>query len=316
MKKLWKKISSAACSAVLCAGLAGGTAFAAEAPDGMAAYREAIAAPVATDTRVIHESLMFFGPSAELDLDFNMHSPSPDKMRVKGVVALYFSDKNGDPQEFSVPFYLDQAAEHLALYFKLQDKWEKYEAPLLASNLTDTLLTPTAEQVKEQLSYVKSVKLLKETDTQRTMLVQVDGKKLYKYLKAQEAKTNPPVSKEEQKAIATGFEYLDQALQASQIQYTWTVDKRDWQTDTLAINFTDLLQKLVSTALNDPKANLAKEVREVLENVAFYGELRSYTTALNPQNINSIEIPEEVLAAEPFTLPAPETTPETNEAAQ
>ena len=93
------------------------------------------------------------------------------------------------------------------------------------------------------------------------------------------------------------FQYLDQGLRNSDIWYTWTIDKNDWQTITLSLNISDLTQKTAQAALDDKSQQWDYTTRALIEMLAYYSDIKSYTVFFNPDAKKSIDIPAEVLNA-------------------
>ena len=99
--------------------------------------------------------------------------------------------------------------------------------------------------------------------------------------------------------------YIDMALRNGDMWYMWTVDKTDWHTVVLQYNFSSFLQGIARAALTDPKQNWSDDRRRMLERVAFYSELRSYTMyPADPAAKKKLEIPKNVLKAKDISLTA------------
>ena len=96
----------------------------------------------------------------------------------------------------------------------------------------------------------------------------------------------------------TVLSYFDTAIRKSDIWYMWTIDKRDWHTVAMQFNFSGILQELARAALNDPNQVWSDEISNILETVAYYSEVRSYTTyPADPAAKKKLEIPKKVLKA-------------------
>ena len=107
------------------------------------------------------------------------------------------------------------------------------------------------------------------------------------------------------------MKYLKQGLQHTDVWCTWTVEKKDCQTITFSINLSGVLQESAKAALDDPKADFSPQVQSLLESLAYYSELKAYTTYFNPEKASAIELPKEAKNAVPVgdILPAPAGEP-------
>ena len=63
------------------------------------------------------------------------------------------------------------------------------------------------------------------------------------------------------------------------------------------INLSGIVQETAKAALNDPDANFDELTLEMLKDMAYYSELRAYTTYLNPEIKSTIELPKELKKA-------------------
>ena len=92
--------------------------------------------------------------------------------------------------------------------------------------------------------------------------------------------------------------YLDTAFRKADIWYMWTIDKRDWHTVQMQYNFSGVLQELARAALDDPNQQWPDQVSNLLETIAFYSEVRAYTTyPADPAAKKRFVIPSKVLKA-------------------
>ena len=176
MKKWMKFGGRVVAGALLCGSMMFGTAAAEQAPamDGMEAFREAISMTTKQDRRVFRQDLLFFAPSVRADLDL-IGQTLAHKLRIAGNLSLLVIDDQANTADLKIPFYLDQQKKSMTLYFKPDKKWYKFQTPTLAASAIDELATPDEQEADEILSTVKEVTVLRETDSQRTMLVMLNS---------------------------------------------------------------------------------------------------------------------------------------------
>ena len=129
------------------------------------------------------------------------------------------------------------------------------------------------------------------------MLVKLDGDKIADEIKLQ-AENDPELTPEEKVVQERLLGYLYSGLRNSEVWYTVTVNKQNWQTVAMSLNLTGLVQAVAQAVLNDPTQNLGDFEREILETVAFFSETKAYTTFLNQDAAQKLEIPKKALKAE------------------
>ncbi len=296
----WMKLGGRVLTgALLCGSMMFGTAGAEEAPavDGMEAFREAISAPAQQDKRIFRQDLQFFIPAVRADLGMTGYTKGHN-LRVSGDFEMVFIGDDGNTVDTAMPFYLDQRKKEMTLYFKPGKKWYKFQTPTLAAAAADGIATPDEQDVAAILSSVKAVTVLRETDTQRTMLVQLDNEKLADLI-AQYGTQNPPdKGTADDVAWQNSFMgYLEQGMRRANLWYTWTVDKTNWHTITMSYNLSSLLQETAKVALEQPH-EWPKEVENLVERVAYYSDMRTYTIFLSDKAKKRVELPEEAKSAE------------------
>lgn len=269
----------------------GGKVSAADA-EALEVFRETLYETAKVDNRVFRQEVYFVMPSAASELEF-FGGIDKDKFSMAGEFSFWMTADNGDTSEFNVPFYLAQQGDEMTLYFQTDKKWKKMTAPVSAAQFADAIATPTPDELEKQIDAVKGVTVLSENDNTRTLLVTLDSNKIaddLKILSDTDANTANPMAN-------TFASYLDTGLRNANIWYTWTVNKNTWQTVTLSANFSSILQSIAQTALNDNGQQIPEPFRELLENIAFYSELRAYTTYLNDDARARLVIPKKVLKA-------------------
>ncbi len=295
--KFLQRMKHPVCAAVLCGTLLFGGAAEAE-QTGMDAFKEAMTMNMEQDNRIFREQIVFFLPDVNADIDFQAVAHNKKDVRMEGNFSFVMTNEKGNTVTTAVPFYLDQSGTDMLLYFKTGKEWQKFKAPLISASAVDALGTPTEVDIQNLISLVKSAEVLKDTDSQRTMLLHLDQNAFT--LELEKFYTNDTEGKqtEEDKAFQEIVsKYLKQGIQNSDVWCTWTVDKKDWQTITLAVNLSSLIQETAKAVLNDSSVTLDPFSQHLLESLAYYSELKAYTTYLNPDTKSRIDIPKEVLKA-------------------
>ena len=159
------------------------------------------------------------------------------------------------------------------------------------------IATPDEKDVDDIISSVKSVTVLRETDTQRTMLVQLNNEKLADLI-ASYGKNNPPDkgTADDAEMHNTFMACLEQGMRRANVWYTWTVDKSTWQTITMSYNLSSLLQETARVGL-ERHPEMPQDVAALLETIAYYSDLKTYTTFLNAKAVQKLDLPEEAKEA-------------------
>lgn len=285
-------------AAVLCMTLfIGGTAQADEA--GMKAFREAMQSMTQEDTRVFYQDILFFVPTFQSELEL-IGAVEGDEFKSSGEFNVWATSETGKSTELSVPFYMNQKGKDMKIYFQLDKKWYQFRSPSIAAVVTDSVATPNQEELEVMIDETADATILRETDTQLTMLVNLDGNKIADNIKKQ-AEENPADngSYEDKARQDKFFQYLDPALRNSELWYTWTVSKIDGKTMTLAIHLSGLAQEFARAALNDPDQVWDDSLKNIFETLAYYSDVKAYTTFLNSDARKKLEIPKNVLKAKP-----------------
>ena len=220
-----------------------------------------------------------------------------DTFKSTGEFTLWIYDDTGSVTEKVIPYYMIQNGTDMDIYFKADKQWEKFTTPSLAAAITDFIATPNEQEIEEIIADTKEVTILQENDYRRIMLVKVDGDRLADSLKTK-AEENPADADNPLQDTVTN--YFDTALRNAGVWYMWTIDKRDWHTVAMQFNLSGIIQELARAALNDPNQQWTDEVSNLLETVAYYSEIRAYTTyPADPAAKKKFDIPKNVLKAKP-----------------
>ena len=270
--------------------------------DGMAMFREILEKDSDPSDRIFRQDTFFLAMPFIGELDFLGMVDKGDVFKAKGDLNYWIYNDDGTVTEKMIPFYLVQDKDNLTLYFKQDKVWEKVVAPTLAAKIADTVATPTGDEIQKMLDGTKGVTVLQDDANRRTLLIEIDGNKIADEFKAAATENDDPANAE---PVDTAVQYIDTALRNGDMWYMWTVDKSDWHTVMLQYNFSSFLQGIARAALNDPKQVWPDEIRQILERVAFYSELRSYTLyPADPSAKKQFELPKEVLKAKDASLTA------------
>lgn len=270
--------------------------------EGMAMFREILEKDSDPSDRIFRQDTFFLAMPFIGELDFLGMVDKGDVFKAAGDFSYWIYNDDGSVTEKMVPFYLVQDKDNLMFYFKQDKKWEKFVAPTLAAKIADMIATPTGDEIQKMIDGTKGVTVLQDDGKRRTLLIEIDGKKLADEFQATAEQDNDAANVE---VVDTASRYIDTALRNGDMWYMWTVDKSDWHTVVLQYNFSSFLQGVARAALNDPRQTLSDEMRQILERVAFYSELRSYTMyPADPAAKKKFEIPKEVLKAKDIALTA------------
>ena len=269
----------------------------ASAASGMDIFIETLGKTAASDDRVFNQDIYFVVPSAVSELDI-IGCIENGKLRMTGNFGFWTTDDNGVPTDFEVPFYIVQTNDNVTIYFQQDKKWKKMTSPIPLDEITAAFANNTYADFERQVNRVKEVVVLRETETQRTLLVKFDGNKLADELLAgmkADAQKDPMNSKI--------FSYVDSGIRNADVWYTWTVNKNTWQTVAVSANLSGLVQSIAQTVLNDTEQPLPAVFADMLEPFAYYSELRVYTTYLSDEAKSRLVLPKEVLKAKEVKSP-------------
>ena len=290
------------CAAVLllCAALFPAKTFAADDPnsEGMQAFREALVSESDSPERIFRQDIYFASPFVMCELDI-FGAVEGNAFKCTGEVAVWSYGDDGSENEKIIPYYMVQDGKDMTIYFKSDKQWQKFTAPSLAAAVTDFVTTPTEAEIEEMIADTKSVDILQDNEYRRTMLVRLDGDRMAESLKNKSDENPADKGTANDGALQDTFVgYLDTAMRKADVWYMWTIDKRDWHTVQMQYNFSGILQELARAALDDPNQSWPDEVSNLLETIAYYSEVRAYTTyPADPKARKKLEIPKNVLKA-------------------
>lgn len=288
--------------------LIGGKASAAEVnQEAVNMLRETLLQVPERNDKVFHQDVYFVMPGFTSELDFRTITEN-GIYKVKGLFDLFMVDDEGNEERVAYPFYITEDKTNYVLYFQSDKKWNKITAPVTVSNVMDVVeVKSTPEEVDEVMKFVKDASILQDNDRQRILLVKFDSEKIANSLSKFTDELKDEISKEASEknpmndAIYNDvMDCLTTGIKNADVWFTWTVDKTTWKTKTASFNFSGLSQSIALAALSYPMINSNENIRELFETIAYYSEIKGYTTFLNPSTKEKIEIPKEVLKAKEF----------------
>ncbi len=258
--------------------------------EGVKAYREALSSYSEESESIFRQDILFTSPLMQGELDI-LCTTENDMFKATGDFSLWIYNDDGTITENIIPYYMEQNGKDMTIYFKSGKQWQKFVTPSLAASIMDMVATPTSEEVEELIADTKDVTILRENENRRTMLITLDGNRMADSLKAK-SDENPDANQEDT------VNYLDTALRNANVWYMWTIDKRDWRTITMQYHLSGIVQELARAALNDPNKQWPDEFSQLLETIAYYSEIRAYTTyPTDPKAKKQFQIPKNVLKA-------------------
>lgn len=263
----------------------------------MKIFRDSMYDTINDNQKIFRNFMLFIVPGFQSELDFMGHVNN-QTFDFEGSFGVWISADNGRVTPLELPFYVHNNEKTLNIYYKsLEDnQWKKYAVPSLAGSLADAVLTPTKKEIDEEISRVKSVSILHENDSRRTLLVTLDGKKLADEFKLH-AEKNPADkgTAEDAELQADIVDYIYNALRKADIWYVWTIDKKNHRTKSLNLDLSNVIREAAKSALNDSTQKYPDFFNEILETLAFYSECKIYATVLDPSVQSSLTIPQEVI---------------------
>ena len=282
---------------IFCLTFTATSAFAASNKDsqGIRAFRNSVYETMNDSQKIFHQYIRFGVPDFKGELDFN-GKVDGHTLNLAGALDFSIISAAGENVPINMPFYIAQNENSLDIYYKIDDKWSKYAAPSVAAELTDIITSPTKQEIDKEISMIKSVKILHETDSLRTLLVTIDGKKLADELKFISDKNPADKGTQGDEIIHNEFLfYIDAAFRKNDISYVWTIDKKNHQSKAISVDLSNLIRDIALSVLNDPHQNFGDAADSILETLAFYSDLKLYTTFLDNKALSTLTIPQNVI---------------------
>ena len=302
MKKIFNLVTRLSLALLLIAVIFPAKSFAADNPEseGIKAFRQALKSDSDAMDRIFRQDIFFASPFVMSELDI-YGTVNGTEFRSTGDLSIWVYKDDGSEDETIIPYYLVQNEKDMTIYFKPDKQWQKFTTPSIAAAITDIVATPNDAEIEEIIAGTKEVTILQDNKYRRTMLVTLNGDYVADSLKKLSAENPADKGTAEDSAMQETFlKYMDTALRKADVWYMWTIDKRDWHTVQMQYNFSGIIQELARAALNDPNQQWPDEISNMLETVAYYSEIRAYTTyPADPAAKKKFDIPKNVLKAKP-----------------
>ena len=293
-KSKWKRVLSAA----LVGGLllvGGDQALAEAATDGMQAFREVYFATPSPDRRLFREDVTFFGPAFHADIDCMGQTMQDGNLAMFGSLDWMFTDLDtGKTNRVQIPFYVD--GQGSTIYAKRDRRWAKIALPGLPVMIFNALRTADSKDAPNDMSAIKRVELLQETEKQRSMRITLDSARTAALLETSgegDIAALPPAEQDQQRQI---LRRMARAVRDTEVTLVWVVDKTTWLTKTASVDFTDLVRAYAKGVLKEAEngsIQLANDERAMLDTIGYYSEMRLYLSYMGDQNAD-LAVPSEV----------------------
>ena len=270
----------------------GGNTSAAPSTSDMNAFKEAYLA-VPSDTRIFNQHFTLFTNKVHAESNAYGQILRDATMNIKGTIEwTYTNDMASD--EKTVPFYLEQTDKDMIFYANRNGRWSKISLPGFPFGLTNALKTTSINVLRENMTAVKDVKVTNDTDTQRVMEITLDGKILSNLVSKYSQQNFTNMTDENKETQQDFLNTIERALQKTDLNFTWTVDKKNWETITTSGDLTPLMREYCKQVLQDAadgKFELSMQDRELMESLGYFSELHYFTTLANPKTNFDISLP-------------------------
>ena len=262
--------------------------------NGMWAFREAYISQ-ARNTRVFTQDLTLISTNFHLDMDSTAQVLQDGSFIMGGQLNWTYTNlKKNYSTNNTIPFYIEQIGNEMTLYVQRRNKWNKMTLPGLPAGIALIWKSTDPSILEENLKAVKAVEILNDTPEQRIMKVILDGAKLADILEKNSSATFANLSGDaltEQKEI---FGRWLTAFRSNDLTFTWTVNKKNWETITAVFDLTPIMRAYCICVLDEAAAGkiiLTDEERDLLDAIGYYSELRSYTSRIDPKKNALITLP-------------------------
>ena len=284
--------------------LIGGKASAEVNQEAMEMLRETLMKVSEQNDLVFHQDVFLTMPQFTGTLELRTVTEN-DTYKMKGAFELFMVDDNGNEEYKEFPFYLtSDKKNNVAFYFQDEKKWKKWTSTYNEKDIADIPEETDEETVEEIMEVVKDVTVLSDSDKKRTLLVKFNGEKVADLISklSEQFKDEVAKSAENENLISNAIlseikNCVNTGLKNADFWFTWTVDKTKWQTTTASFNLSGVSQSIALAALDNEFIRNDESLREFFETIAFYSEVKGYTTFLNPNTKEKLEIPKNVLKA-------------------
>ena len=246
--------------------------------DNIMSFREAYLT-VVSDNRTFVENIDFFGPTFHAELKGDTFILRDASMRMKGGINWEYTNPSTDQtSNENMQFYIEQNNDEMTMYVQRNNRWSKFMLPAVPVGLANAIKTNDINILTENMSAVKSVDILQDTKEKRIMNITLDGKKLSELLHKYNDQRIASLSTSEQTAQKNFIGHLSDALQKTDVNCAWTVDKSTWRSISVTVDFTNLMRAYAKDILDDAskgELTLSADDRHFYEALGYYSELHS-----------------------------------------
>ena len=289
--KLSKTLAAIAAGGVLFFGA--GDAFAAPDDDAKFEFRQAYLS-IPQDNRAFHQNITFFGTTFHADINSNGVILRDASMKMSGNFNWeYTNPKTNITTNTTMPFYLTQSGDEMTLYIQRNNKWSKFLLPGVPVSFANALKSNDIATLQENLKAVKNVELFRENNVQQIFNITLDGNYIANLMQGYSRKQDTTeLSAAEVASQQNFFRNLRAALQKTDINCMWTVDKVNNRTVTAVFDFTELMRAYAKNILNESAEGtivLTEDERLLMDTIGYYSEFHysfSYMGADSKFNFN------------------------------
>ena len=250
-----------------------GNAIVDAAQDGMIAFKEAyLSAPV--DNRIFNENIDFFGPNFHGEVVGDGFIFRDASMYINGKIDWQYTNSSNETVDENIPFYIEQSNKDMIMYLQRNNRWSKLKLPAVPIEIANALKTTDVNILSQNMEAVKDVEVLDDTEEKRIMNITLDGPKLAELIKKYNENSIGSMTNDEKNFLG----HLFDALQTTNVQCNWSVDKKTWQSISLTVNFTDLMRAYAKDVLDDAAKGeivLNADDRSYYEALGYFSELHT-----------------------------------------
>lgn len=253
----------------------------------------------------VQQRLTVLSPYAKAAGNVSFYGDWKPALLLKGEAAGYYITLAGVEKRGQVPFYLEQTEDHMTIYYQLTKNWEKITIPAKLADVNALM----KEQAQEIPALIKDVQNVSEDETQRTMLLTLDGNQLAELIRQAQAvqqKALPANATPEQKKMREQQDKFMELVMTSlgDLEYSITVDKSTKLVTTASMDLTQPAHRIAHAFLASDLMTLKPEQKEVCQCLVDSCQLKLDVTCVNPKtgNPEKVTIPEEVKQAKEVSM--------------
>lgn len=246
--------------------------------DGMSAFKEAYFA----NPPQIHQfetTASFFGPSFHLDAKMCGEWNGNGTLWCGGEIAFDDTElKTGQTAKKNIPVYMEYSGDSLYFYGKNNNSWLQEQIMGIPMWIAYVIKSRDMTVLEENASAVQAVNLIKDDGAQQQMQIILNGSRL-----AALTRSHGMNGSDKDRLFA---EYLAQAMEQTNLELAWVVDKNTKQTITLTANLTELMRNYAKSMLQasyESKLTLTKDEQEFYQTIGYYCNLNFYCNRTGAQ---------------------------------